>query len=71
MMVLLSRTLSGQPLPVHRLIGTARSTARAYRVFTASSAPSDEPIKYPIPPFTEETAKQKAKAAQVRLRRSF
>jgi nuclear transport factor 2 (NTF2) superfamily protein len=25
----------------------------------------EEPIRYPVPPFTEETAKQKVKAAQV------
>ena len=42
------------------------------RYFVTSSAimqPSsseEEPIRYPVPPFTEETAKQKVKAAQVR-----
>ena len=32
-----------------------------------ASSNDEEPIKYPIPPFTEETAKQKVKAAQVSI----
>jgi hypothetical protein len=32
---------------------------------TAASTDNEEPIRHPVPPFTEETAKQKVKAAQV------
>lgn len=33
----------------------------------ATASTDEEPIRYPVPPFTEETARQKVKAAQVSI----
>lgn len=57
-----SRTLCGQRLPLQHLGIGVRSRARASHMSTSAS---EEPIKYPIPPFTEETALEKTRAAQV------
>ena len=63
MLVALSRTCS----PAIR--GTLRPISRYFVTSSPTMQPSrseEEPIRYPVPPFTEETAKQKVKAAQVR-----
>lgn len=63
MLVALSRTCT----PAFR--ETLRPISRYFVTSSAIMQPSsseEEPIRYPVPPFTEETAKQKVKAAQVR-----
>ena len=63
MLAALSRTCS----PAFR--GTSKPISRIFVTSSPIMKPAsseEEPIRYPVPPFTEETAKQKVKAAQVR-----
>ena len=64
MLSALCRTSSTARSPFSSLAKpTIRRFVSSSRIMQASN--NEEPIRYPVPPFTEETAKQKVKAAQV------
>ena len=65
MLASLIRVSWGKNLPLSQSLKLAgRPFVSSSQIMQASSK-DEEPIRYPVPPFTEETAKQKVKAAQV------